>query len=49
MITKARGLELPVDVSIDLFDITVLPVLLYGCEVWVCSNFSDIEVFIVAF
>ena len=49
MITKARRLELPVDVIIDIFDLTVLPVLLYGCEVWGCSNFSDIEVFYRSF
>ena len=45
MITKARRLQLPVDIQIELFDKTVLPVLLYGSEVWGCANISDIEVF----
>ena len=45
MITKARRLQLPIDIQIDLFHKTVLPVLLYGCEVWGCANISDIELF----
>ena len=31
--------KLPVDLSLQLFDNLVLPVLLYGCEVW---GYSDI-------
>ena len=45
MITKARRLLLPLDIQIDIFDKMVLPILLYGSEVWGCSNISDIEVF----
>ena len=45
MITKARRLQLPVDTQIEIFDRTVLPILLYGSEVWGCSNISEIEVF----
>ena len=45
LITKARRLQLPVDLQIELFDKTVVPILLYGCEVWGCSNISEIEVF----
>ena len=45
MLTKARRLQLPVDIQIDLFEKTVLPVLLYGCEVWGCANIDAIEVF----
>ena len=45
MLTKARRLQLPVDIQIELFEKTVLPVLLYGCEVWGCANIDAIEVF----
>ena len=31
---KVYRLWLPVDISLELFDQFVLPVLLYGCEVW---------------
>ena len=31
---KCVTLHLPVDVMIDLFDKTVIPVLTYGCEIW---------------
>ena len=34
LLKKAKRLKLPVDLTIDLFDKTVLPVLTYGCEVW---------------
>ena len=45
LVTKARRLQLPVDLQLELFDFTVLPVLLYGCEVWGCANISDVEIF----
>ena len=34
LIKKGKNLHLPLDVMIDLFDNMVLPVLLYGSEVW---------------
>ena len=49
MLTKARRLQLPVDLQIELFEKTVVPVLLYGCEVWGCANISDIEIFYRSF
>ena len=45
MLTKSRRLLLPIDIQIDLFHKTVLPILLYGCEVWGCADISDVEVF----
>ena len=30
---------------LDIFDKLVTPVLLYGCEVWGCSNLDKIESF----
>ena len=40
LVTKSRRLQLPVDLQLELFDKTVLPVLLYGCEVWYFTDFS---------
>ena len=43
---RAKILKLPIDLQIELFDKTVLPVLLYGCEVWGFSKtVEQIEVF----
>ena len=34
LIKKSKTLHLPIDILIELFDKTVTPVLLYGCETW---------------
>ena len=34
LVRRCRKLSLPLDIQVDLFDKTVLPVLSYGCEVW---------------
>ena len=34
LIQKSRQLLLPIDIIFQLFDHTVVPMLLYGCEVW---------------
>ena len=33
LLRKCRQLQLPVDIQLELFDILVKPILLYGCEV----------------
>ena len=38
LLSKGRRLKLPIDIMLDLFDKTVVPVLLYGCEVWGYEN-----------
>lgn len=43
LLRKIRNLSLPYDVQIDLFDKTIKPVLLYGCEVWGYGNCDIIE------
>lgn len=43
--TKVRNLRLPADMHIDLFDKVVIPVLLYGSEVWGYEDLEHIEVF----
>ena len=34
MLTKVRKLQLPIDIQCQLFDHLVLPILIYGSEVW---------------
>ena len=32
--TKKEKFNLPIDIVLDLFDKMILPILLYGCEIW---------------
>ena len=34
ILKRARVLKLPIDIQLQLFHTNVLPVALYGCEVW---------------
>ena len=34
LLKKGRKLGLYIDVQLQLFDSLILPILLYGCEVW---------------
>ena len=43
LITKSRRLQIPIDITLDLFDKLVLPILTYECEVWSHSNLKLIE------
>lgn len=43
LISKARQLDLPIDIQMELFDQLVQPILLYGCEVWAFDDISVIE------
>ena len=43
LIKKARKLDLPFDIQLDLFDKCVLPVLLYGSEIWAFENLALCE------
>ena len=43
IIKKARRLNLDVDVKLHLFDTMVLPIALYGSEIWGHVNFEIIE------
>ena len=45
LITKARRLALPIDIQMELFDKTVLPILLYSFEIWGYSNMGHLEIF----
>ena len=43
LLKKGRKLFLDVEVMLKLFDSTVLPILVYGSEVWGYSNLDYIE------
>ena len=43
VLTKTRTYNLNVDVQLKLFDTLVLPVLLYGCEIWGSGNIDLCE------
>ena len=43
LFSKARKLNLPPDIVCHLFDACILPILIYGCEVWGFSNLTQIE------
>ena len=34
LLSKGRVLQLPVDIMLEMFNKTVLPIMFYGCEVW---------------
>ena len=36
---------MPIDIVLDLFDKIILPILLYGCEIWGSENLESIEIF----
>jgi len=43
--SKIEMFDLPFDIVIDLFDKMILPILLYGCEIWGYEDLECIEVF----
>ena len=45
VIEKAKVLRLPVDIVCELFNVCVVPVLLYGSEIWGFENLRDVEIF----
>ncbi|MCP4163756.1 MAG: hypothetical protein GY760_27160, partial [Deltaproteobacteria bacterium] len=36
--SKKEKFNLPIDIVLDLFDKLILPILLYGCEIWGFGN-----------
>jgi hypothetical protein len=49
LLSKSNMLNLPLDITCQLFDTLVTPVLLYGCEVWGIENIHEIETVQVKF
>ncbi len=44
-IANVKKLQLPVDIQLHLYDTCIMPILLYGSEVWGFSNTQNIKVF----
>lgn len=49
IIRKARKLNLPIDIQLELFDAKVVPILLYSAEIWGFENCNIVENFHVQF
>ena len=43
LLKNGRKHNLPIDVQLHLFSTTVLPILLYGSEIWGCENIEPVE------
>ena len=43
LIGKCRKLGLPIDLQLELFDRLIVPIMLYGCEVWGSENYIVTE------
>ena len=43
LMIKSKKLRLPIDIQLDLFNRLVVPILLYGSEVWGYENLTQIE------
>ena len=41
---RINNLHIPLDLQLHLFDSTILPILLYGCEIWGFQNTNLIEI-----
>ncbi len=44
LISKCRRLSLPIDIQLHLFDALVLPIMLYGCEIWGTGDYEELEI-----
>ena len=47
--TKRNKFRLPIDIYIKLFDNMIMPILLYGCEIWGHENIDMVESFYMKF
>ena len=43
LLGRVRKLNLPLDLQLIVFDHTIVPILLYGCEVWGFENMDITE------
>ena len=43
LLRRSRQLDLPIDLQLELFDFLLIPILLYGCEIWGFENITMIE------
>ena len=49
LLSKTYHLHLPIDILLELFDQLVLPILLYGSEIWGFDVLKDLEIFHMKF
>ena len=49
LLSKTYQLHLPIDILLELFDQLVLPILLYGSEIWGFEVLHDLEIFHMKF
>ena len=47
--SRKQNLQLPLDIYLNSFDTLVLPILLYGCEIWGYEEIEIIEIFFRSF
>ena len=40
---KLRNISIPIDLQFKLFDTLILPILIYGCEIWGYENTKQLE------
>ena len=45
ILQKSRQLYLPIDIVCELYERCVVPILLYGCEIWGFENLHCLEIF----
>ena len=45
MLIKCRKFKLPIDIQCKLFEFMVIPVILYGCEIWVFQDIKLLKIF----
>lgn len=43
LIAMCRKFDLPIDLQLDLFDAMVMPIIMYGCEIWGYKIIKDVE------
>ena len=45
LLNKCNTLDLPLDVQLDLFDKTILPIMIYDCEVWGFFSYVFVNIY----
>ena len=43
LLSKSHELDLPLDIRLELFDRMIIPILIYGCEIWGYEDLKIIE------
>ena len=43
VLKRSKALHLDIDTTFHMFDTLVVPIILYGCEVWRCQTHALVE------